>query len=85
MSGVGQVPSPRCRTYTKVSFECFVSNVYVWTEDEERVDIPFEHLKTSRVNYPSNCRSPALNSILELVQLLFLQIGDMEVVDAPFK
>ena len=83
MSGVGQVPSPRCRTYTKVSFECFVSNVYVWTEDEERVDIPFEDLKTSRVNYPNNC--PALNSILELVQLLFLQIGDMEVVDAPSK
>ena len=40
-----------------------VSNVYVWTKDEETIDIPFEHLKATRVNYPNNCRSLALKSI----------------------
>ena len=67
------------------NFDSVVSNVYVWTKDEETIDILFEHLKASRVNYLNNCRSSALNSILELVQLLFLQIGGMKVVDAPFK
>ena len=44
-------------------FESIVDNVHVWTKDEEDIDIPLEHLKASRVNYPNNCRSLALNSI----------------------
>ena len=59
-----------------------VSNVYVWTKDEETIDIPFEHLKATRVNYPNNCRSLALKSFPALegkrIQQLFLQIGSLE-------
>ena len=59
-----------------------VSNVYVWTKDEETIDILFEHLKATRVNYPNNCRSLALKSFPALegkrIQQLFLQIGSLE-------
>ena len=72
-------------TYAEVSdsnFDSVVSNVYVWTKDEETIDIPFEHLKATRVNYPNNCRSLALKSIPALegkrIQQLFLQIGSLE-------
>ena len=58
-----------------------VSNVYVWTKDEETIDIPFEHLKAKRVNYPNNCRSLALNSIPDLegkrIQQLYFVIGNL--------
>lgn len=64
------------------NFDSVVSNVYVWTKDEETIDIPFEHLKATRVNYPNNCRSLALKSIPALegkrIQQLFLQIGSLE-------
>ena len=51
-------------------------------KDEETIDIPCEHLKATRVNYPNNCRSLALKSIPALegkhIQQLFLQIGSLE-------
>ena len=60
-----------------------VSNVYVWTKYEETIDIPPEHLKASRVNYPNNCCSLALKPRLpalegKRIQQLFLQIGSLE-------
>ena len=72
-------------TLAKVSdnnFDSIISNVHVWTKDEENIDIPFEHLKASRVNYPNNCRNLALNGIPDLegkrIQQLFISIGDFE-------
>ena len=75
-------------TLAKVSdnnFENVLDNVHVWTKDEEVVHIwntsNSEHLKASRVNYPNNCRSLALNSVPDLegkrIQQLYFVIADL--------
>ena len=48
--------------------------VYLWTKDDERIYIPFEQLKASRVNYPNNCRSLNLSSIPELRGKHFMEL-----------
>ena len=75
-------------TLAKVSdnnFESIFDDVYVWTKDEEDIHIwntsNSEHLKASRVNYPNNCRSLALNRIPDLegkrIQQLYFVIGNL--------
>ena len=46
--------------------EDIFGELYVWTRDQELVNIPFEYLDASRVNYPHNCRSLALSEVPEL-------------------
>ena len=59
--------------------EEIIKYVYVWTRDGFAIDIPFEYLNASRVNYPNNCRSLELSKIQmlkeERIQQLVLNIG----------
>ena len=61
--------------------EDIFGELYVWTRDQELVNIPFEHLDASRVNYPHNCRSLALSKVPELkskaIQELYLVVFNL--------
>ena len=69
--------------------ENIFDRVFVWT-DEEFIDIPWEHLTASKINYPDNCHSLALSSVPEMkderIQQAFFYIKDFEnhTINIPF-
>ena len=62
--------------------ENIFDRVYVYTKDQEEIDIPWEHFTASKINYPDNCRSLALSSVPQLkgerIQQLYFYTKDFE-------
>ena len=61
--------------------EHIFQEIYVWTKDQESINIPLEHLNASQVNYPHNCRSLSLSNMSELegkvIQELFIVVAEL--------
>ena len=62
-----------------------IEDIFDYVED---IDVPWEHITASNINYPDNCRSLALSSVPELkdklIRTLHFSIKDLQNYSIKF-